>query len=72
MLVSKVPNFLFLNQGEYIMDISTKLAYRQGMLPDRYWYQLNERSTTENYIEQRLEIPDDDEEVFIKSEVRVT
>lgn len=53
------------------MDISTKLAYRQGMLPDRYWYQLNERSTTENYIEQRLEIPDDEEEVLIKSEVKV-
>ena len=53
------------------MDLITKLSYEQGKLPDRYWYQLNERSATENYIEQRLEIPDDEEEVFIKSEVKV-
>ena len=53
------------------MDISTKLAYQQGMLPDRYWCQLNGRSATENYIEQRLEYPDDEEEVVIRSEVKV-
>jgi hypothetical protein len=41
------------------------------MLPDRYWYQLNGRSATENYIEQRLESRDDEEEVIIRSEVTV-
>ena len=51
------------------MDITTKLAYQQGMLPDRYWYQLNGRSATENYIEQRFESRDDEEEVIIRSEV---
>lgn len=53
------------------MDISTKLAYQQGVLPDRYWYQLNGRSATENYIEQRFEEQDDEEEVVIRSEVKV-
>ena len=53
------------------MDITTKLAYQQGMLPDRYWYQLNGRSATENYIKQRLESLDDEEEVIIRSEVTV-
>ena len=53
------------------MDLSTKLSYQNGTLPDRYWYQLNEKSATENYIEQRLAVPDDGEEVIIKSEVTV-
>lgn len=53
------------------MDITTKFAHQQGMLPDLYWYQLNGRSVTENYIEQRLESPDDEEEVVIRSEVKV-
>ena len=53
------------------MDITTKLSYVQGKLPDRYWYQLNGRSATENYIEQRLETPDEEEEVIIRSEVSV-
>ena len=60
-----------MNQGENKMDISTIFAYQQGMLPDRYWYQLNGRSATENYIEQRLELRDDEEEVIIRSEVTV-
>lgn len=53
------------------MDISTKIAHQHSTLPDRYWYQLNDRSATENYIEQRLESPDDEEEVVIRSEVKV-
>ena len=53
------------------MDLSTKLSYQNGTLPDRYWYQLNGRSATENYIEQRLESRDDEEEVIIRSEVTV-
>ena len=53
------------------MDLITKLSYEKGMLPERYWYQLNGRSATENYIEQRFEEPDDEEEVFIISEVSV-
>ena len=50
------------------MDITTKLAYQQGMLPDRYWYQLNGKSATENYTEQRL-ATDSEEEVIVQSEV---
>ena len=53
------------------MDITTLLSYQQGTLPSRYWYQLNGKSVTENYIEQRLEQPDDEEEVVIRSEVKV-
>ena len=53
------------------MDLITKLSYQNGTLPDRYWYQLNEKSATENYIEQRLVEPDDEEGIVIKSEVTV-
>ena len=53
------------------MDLSTKLSYQNGSLPDRYWYQLNGKSATENYIEQRLTEPDDESEVVINSEVTV-
>lgn len=53
------------------MDITTKFAYRQGMLPDRYWYQLNGKSAQENYNDQILMRQDDEEEVVIKSEVSV-
>ena len=53
------------------MDITTLLSYQQGTLPSRYWYQLNGKSATENYIEQRLESLDDEEEVIIRSEVTV-
>ena len=53
------------------MDLSTKLSYQNGTLPDRYWYQLNGKSATENYIEQRLVEPDDEEGIVIKSEVTV-
>ena len=53
------------------MDITTKLSYQNGTLPDRYWYQLNGKSATENYIEQKAAKPHDEEEVIIKSEVTV-
>ena len=53
------------------MDYTTYLSHQQGTLPLRYWYQLNGRSATENYMEQRLEQPDDEKEVVIRSEVKV-
>ena len=69
--MSKVPNFLFCSKGEISMDLITKLSYKQGKLPDKYWYQLNGRSATENYIEQRFKTLDEEEEVIIRSEVCV-
>ncbi len=53
------------------MDITTLLSYQQGTLPSRYWYQLNGKSATENYVEQRLYTQDDEEEVIVRSEVSV-
>lgn len=53
------------------MDLATYLSYQRGTLPSRYWYQLNGRSATENYMEQRTERMDDDEEVIVRSEVSV-
>lgn len=53
------------------MNLITKLSYERGTLPDRYWYQLNGRSAQENYNNQILMRQDDEEEVIIKSEVRV-
>ena len=53
------------------MDITTKLSYQNGTLPDRYWYQFNGKSATENYIEQKKAEPDGEEEVIIRSEVSV-
>lgn len=35
------------------MDLSTKFARANGMLPDRFWNQLNGASAQENYTEQR-------------------
>lgn len=53
------------------MNFATQLSYEQGTLPDRYWYQLNGRSATDNYIAQRLTQQDSEEEVIIRSEVSV-
>ena len=53
------------------MELFTKLAYERGMLPDRYWYQLNGKSAQENYIEQRFGWRKDTEEVIIRSEIKV-
>ncbi|MBQ7767382.1 MAG: hypothetical protein IJ403_00685 [Oscillospiraceae bacterium] len=52
------------------MDLSTYLSYQQGTLPSRYWYQLNGKSATENYTEQRL-ATDSEEEVIVQSEVSI-
>ena len=53
------------------MDITTKFAYQQGKLPDRYWYQLKGRSAQKNYIDQILMRQDAEEEIVIRSEVSV-
>ena len=34
-------------------DQSTLLSRQRGTLPDKFWYQLNGKSATENYMEQR-------------------
>jgi len=38
--------------------MNTTLYRNLGMLPDRYWYQLNGKSATENFREQREKILD--------------
>ena len=53
------------------MDTMTVLSYQRGMLPLRYWCQLNGKSATENYIDQKPATQDDDEEIVIASEVVV-
>ncbi len=53
------------------MDLSTKFARENGMLPDRYWYQLNGRSAQENYIEYINKRGEEEDEVSIKSVVEV-
>ena len=53
------------------MDLTTLLSYQRGTLPSGYWYQLNGKPATVNYIEQRLDTQDDEEEVIIRSEVSV-
>lgn len=30
-------------------DKTTILSWQRGMLPDRYWYQLNDKMAMENY-----------------------
>lgn len=50
------------------MDLSTKFARTNGMLPDRFWNQLNGASAQENYTEQRKKMleqlsAEEDEEV---------
>ena len=50
------------------MDLSTKFARTNGMLPDRFWNQLNGASAQENYAEQRKKMSEqltaeEDEEV---------
>ena len=52
----------------------TKFARKKGMLPDKYWAQLNGQSAQENYAEQKNKIleeidqrkePNDDDDVNI-------
>ena len=51
-------------------NFMTTLSRQRGMLPDRYWYQLNGRSAAENYADQKLPA-EDDEELIITSEVKL-
>lgn len=38
------------------MDFMTVYARRCGKLPNRYWYQLNDQSAQQNFVEQRTAI----------------
>ena len=49
------------------MNLITKLSYERGTLPDRYWYQLNDKSAQANYNEQILMRQDDEEEIVMRS-----
>lgn len=60
-----------LSKGDSKMNLITKLSYERGILPDRYWYQLNDKSAQANYNEQILMRHDDEEEIVIRSEVSV-
>ena len=56
-------------------DQTTLLSRERGTLPDRYWNQLNGKSATENWQEQReqilSELEEDDSDSFrIVSEVK--
>ena len=35
---------------------TTELSRKQGKLPDRYWYQFNNQSPLQNYLEQKEKI----------------
>ena len=35
------------------MDKTTEWAHKNGMCPDIFYYQLNGKSATENYIDQK-------------------
>ena len=57
-------------------DQSTLLARQFGMLPDVYWYQLNNKSAEENWREQyneRMSVAADDDidSLHVTSEVKV-
>ena len=57
-------------------DQTTLLSRERGTLPDRYWNQLNEKSATENWKEQReqilSELEEEDSDSFrIVSEVKI-
>ena len=51
-------------------DKTTLLSWQRGTLPDCYWYQLNGKSATENYADQK-QFSDDAEDLIIVSEVKV-
>ena len=48
----------------------TLLSRQRGMLPDRYWYQLNGKFAAENYVDQK-QAAEDSEELIITSEVKI-
>lgn len=52
-------------------NLITALSWHRGTLPDRYWYQLNGKSATENYADQKQTDESDEEELLIISEVRM-
>ena len=52
-------------------DNTTLLSRQRGMLPDRYWYQLNGKTAAENYADQKQAIKDEEEKLVITSEVKV-
>ena len=54
----------------------TLISRQRGTLPDKYWYQLNGKPAQENFQEQRENMyaaltEEDDDGIFIKSEVSV-
>ena len=62
----------YMIKGEIQMNTNfmTTLSRQRGMLPDRYWYQLNGKTATENYSNQK-QPAEDDEELIIASEVKI-
>ena len=61
-------------------DRNTLLSRERGTLPDKFWYQLNGKSSQENYMEQKAKMherfaedndDDGDDEIFITSEVKI-
>ena len=57
-------------------DQTTLLSHERGTLPDKFWYQLNEKSTTENWKEQHERMYADSEEedsdsFHVTSEVKI-
>lgn len=58
------------------MDKTTEISRKNGTLPDRFWYQLNEQAAQENWLEQKQAMLDEcydiDEEdsIHITSEVK--
>ena len=57
-------------------DQTTLLSHERGTLPDKFWYQLNGNSATENWMEQRERIyadleEEDSDSFHITSEVKI-
>lgn len=52
-------------------NFMTSLSRQRGTLPDRYWYQLNGKTATENYADQKQPTEEDEEELIITSEVKI-
>lgn len=52
------------------LNNTTLLSWQRGTLPDRYWYQLNGKSATDNYAKQKQVLAEaDSDELVITSEV---
>lgn len=50
---------------------TTVLSRQRGMLPDRYWYQSNGKTATENYANQKQCVEEDSDELILTSEIRI-